>query len=76
MRFIKIYDIITLSNGKGETAMSEKEYWTIRIVIALKDRLYDIADEMGCDIGEVLNRCLECGLKHQNEWAKPKGERK
>ena len=56
--------------------MSEKEYWTIRIVIALKDRLYDIADEMGCDIGEALNRCVECGLRHKDEWAKPKGERK
>lgn len=50
--------------------MSEKEYWTIRIVIALKDRLYDIADEMGCDIGEALNRCVECGIRHKDEWAK------
>lgn len=50
--------------------MSEKEYWTIRIKIALKDRLYDIADEMGCDIGEVLNRCVDCGLRHKDEWAK------
>ena len=50
--------------------MSEKEYWTIRIVIALKDRLYDIADEMGCDIGEALNRCVACGLRHKEEWAK------
>lgn len=56
--------------------MSEKEYWTIRIKIALKDRLYDIADEMGCDIGEVLNRCVESGLKHQSEWAKEKNDKK
>ena len=55
---------------EGEMAMKEKEYWTIRIVIALKDRLYDIADEMGCDIGEVLNRCVECGIRHKGEWAK------
>ena len=58
------------SKIKGVCKMSEKEYWTIRIKIALKDRLYDIADEMGCDIGEVLNRCVECGLRHKDEWAK------
>lgn len=60
---------------KGETAMSEKEYWKVRMEIALKDRLYEVADEVRWDIGEVLNRCVEFGLKHQNEWAKPKNDK-
>ena len=47
-----------------------KEYWSVRVFIDLKDRLYDIADELRWDIGEVLNECLASGLKHQNEWAK------
>lgn len=47
-----------------------KEYWSVRVFIDLKDRLYDIADEMGCDIGDALNRCVECGLRHKDEWAK------
>ena len=56
--------------------MSEKEYWSVRVFIDLKDRLYEIAEETHMEIGEVLNECLACGLKHQSEWAKPKGERK
>lgn len=47
-----------------------KEYWSVRVFIDLKDRLYEIADETHREIGEVLNECLACGLKHQNEWAK------
>ena len=50
--------------------MSEKEYWSVRVFIDLKDRLYEIADETHSDIGKVLNECLACGLKHQSEWAK------
>lgn len=52
--------------------MSEKEYWKVRMEIALKDRLYEVADELRWDIGEVLNRCVECGLRHKDEWAKAK----
>lgn len=54
--------------------MNDKEYWKVLVYVVLKDRLYDIADEMECNVGEVLNRCLSYGIRHKDEWAKPKNE--
>lgn len=52
--------------------MKDKEYWKVLVYVVLKDRLYDIADEMGCNVGEVLNRCIAYGVRHKDEWAKKK----
>lgn len=50
--------------------MHDKEYWTVFVYVVLKDHLYEIADEMGCSVGEALNRCLSYGIRHKADWAK------